>query len=152
MDSKRFSQIASAYPTLKIAVIGDFCLDRYLEIDPRRNEKSIETGLPVYNVTNVRSQPGGAGTVLNNLAALEVGSILPIGFVGDDAEGFELRRALKGLPGVNLDYFFESAQRCTFTYTKPLVVSARRQPRELSRFDRKNWTATPAARHRKLAD
>ena len=46
----------------------------------------------------------------------------PIGFCGDDGEGYELRRALAAMPGVNLEYFVETAQRRTFTYCKPLVV------------------------------
>ena len=61
MDSPRFNAIAERYPDLTIAVLGDFCLDRYLEIDPSKNETSLETGLPVHNVVNVRAQPGGAG-------------------------------------------------------------------------------------------
>ena len=40
---------------------------------------SIETGLEVFNVVNVRSQPGAAGTILNNLVALGVGEILDAG-------------------------------------------------------------------------
>ena len=42
-------------------MVGDFCLDRYLEIDPALAETSLETGLPVHNVVRVRSQPGGGG-------------------------------------------------------------------------------------------
>ena len=42
----------------------------------------------------VRAQPGGAGTILNNLVALGVGRIVPVGFCGDDGEGYELRREL----------------------------------------------------------
>ena len=78
-----------------MAVVGDFCLDRYLEIDPEKQEISIETGLAVHNVVNVRNQPGGAGTILNNLVALGVGEIYPVGFSGEDGEGYELRRALQ---------------------------------------------------------
>ena len=70
MNRERFEQITGRYPDMKIAIVGDFCLDRYLEIDPARAEISIETGLPVYNVVRVRSQPGAAGTILNNLVAL----------------------------------------------------------------------------------
>ena len=65
MDKQRFREITSQYPSLRIAVIGDYSLDRYLEIDPSKAETSIETGLPVHNVTRVRAQPGAAGTVLN---------------------------------------------------------------------------------------
>ena len=63
MTPARFQAVTSQYPGLRIAVVGDFCLDRYLEIDPARSEVSIETGLPVHNVVRVRAQPGGAGTV-----------------------------------------------------------------------------------------
>src|ERR1041384_1284234 len=122
MNSDRFEAITSQYPRLRVAVVGDFCLDRYLEIDPARQEVSIETGLPVYNVTNVRAQPGGAGTVLNNLAALGVGAIYPVGFAGEDGEGYELRRALAAKPGVRLDYFLPASDRHTFTYCKPLIL------------------------------
>ena len=94
MNLARFEAITGQYPQLRIAVVGDFCLDRYLEIDPARAETSIETGLPVYNVTRVRAQPGGAGTVLNNLIALGVGTLYPVGFAGEDGEGYELGRAL----------------------------------------------------------
>src|SRR5438552_6227094 len=95
MTGFRFKTITEKYSRLRIAIVGDFCLDRYLEIDPARQEISIETGLPVHNVVNVRSQPGAAGTILNNLVALGVGAIYPVGFCGTDGEGFELQRALR---------------------------------------------------------
>ena len=44
--------------------------------------------------------PAAAGTILNNLVALGVGRIVPVGFCGDDGEGYELRRELAALPGV----------------------------------------------------
>lgn len=143
LTSARFGQIAANYPSLKIALVGDFCLDRYLEIDPSRAEMSLETGLPVYNVVNVRAQPGGAGTVLSNLCALGVGEIFPLGFCADDGEGYELRRALAQLPGVTGEGLLVTNERRTFTYCKPLVVAPGELPRELNRLDTKNWTPTP---------
>ncbi len=109
MTPERLDAITGRYAALRIAVIGDFCLDRYLDIDPERAEVSIETGLPVRNVVQVRALPGGAGTVLNNLVALGVGTIHAVGFSGDDGEGFELRRALAALPGVQLGRFLTTA-------------------------------------------
>src|ERR1043166_4333102 len=105
MNAARLQTITETYPQLRIAVVGDFCLDRYLEIDPGRAETSIETGLPVHNVVNVRPQPGGAGTILNNLSALGIGTILPIGFAGNDGEGFELWNGLEQMPAVQLKHF-----------------------------------------------
>jgi rfaE bifunctional protein kinase chain/domain len=144
MDSARFNAIVERYPGLRIAVLGDFCLDRYLEIDPAKAEVSIETGLPVHNVVNVRAQPGGAGTIVNNLAALGVGTIFPVGLVGDDGEGYELSHALESLAGVRLKHFVRTRHRHTFTYCKPLVVEAGKPPVELNRLDLKNWTPTSA--------
>ena len=145
MTPERFQEITGRYGELRLAVVGDFCLDRYLEIDPARNETSIETGLPVYNVTKVRSQPGGAGTIVNNLAALEIGAIRPLGFAGEDGEGYELCRALAAIPGVRQNSFIQTSARHTFTYCKPLILEPGKIPRELNRLDQKNWTPTPAA-------
>lgn len=151
MTPERFQQITDAYKNLKVAVIGDFCLDRYLEIDTGRQEISIETGLPVYNVTRVRAQPGGAGTIVNNLVALGVGQIIPVGFCGDDGEGYELRRGLAALPGLTLEHFLTTTDRRTFTYCKPLLMHPGQPPEELNRLDSKNWTITPPALEAKLA-
>src|SRR5438128_651940 len=98
MSPDRVAAITSRYKGLRLAIVGDFCLDRYLEIDPAKNEISIETGLEVYNVVRTRSQPGGAGTILNNLLALGAGSASVVGFCGDDGEGYELLRALRKEP------------------------------------------------------
>lgn len=151
MNRERFQQITGRYRDLKIAIVGDFCLDRYLEIDPARAEISIETGLPVHNVVRVRSQPGAAGTILNNLVALGIGEIFAVGFCGEDGEGFELKRALAAQPTVNLEHFVTTPLRRTFVYCKPLVLEPGQPPRELNRLDSKNWTETPAELQRDLA-
>jgi rfaE bifunctional protein kinase chain/domain len=136
---------AQRYASLRLAVVGDFCLDRYFEIDPGRQEISLETGRGVHNVVRVRAQAGAAGTIVNNLVALGVGEIHAVGFAGMDGEGYELRRALACLPSVNLKHFVETDQRRTFTYGKPLVMHKDRPPEELDRLDSKNWTPTPDA-------
>lgn len=151
MTENRLREITLRYPELRIALVGDFCLDRYFEIDPALNEISIETGLTVYNVTRVRCQPGAAGTILNNLVALGAGEISLVGLTGDDGEGFELRRALQRLPGVKLDHLSTASERRTFTYSKPLVLEPGKTPVELNRLDIKNWGATPAHLAERLA-
>lgn len=152
MNAARFKSISERYAGLRVAVIGDFCLDRYLEIDPAKAEVSIETGLAVHNVIRVRAQPGGAGTIVNNLCALGAGEIHPVGIAGEDGEGWELRRALQNLPGVHMEHFISTPLRQTFTYTKPIQSAPGKSPVELNRFDFKNWTPTPASLENRLCE
>jgi len=150
MKPDRFAAITDGYSRLRLMVVGDFFLDRYLIIDPSKAEVSIETGLPVHNVVAVRSQPGAAGTIVNNLVALGVGEIRAVGYCGDDGEGYELRRALTD-HGVMLDDFLTVPTRRTPVYCKPLIVDGKTPPRELNRFDSKNWSVTPLELQRELA-
>lgn len=142
MKADRFDQITSGYGRLKVVVAGDYCLDRYLEIDPALEEVSLETSLPAHQVVNVRPQPGGAGTVLANVAALAPAEVGAVGVAGRDGEGYELARALRRL-GAKMNGFIRTSRRRTFTYTKPLVVRPGRPPEELSRLDIKDRTPTP---------
>ena len=152
MKRERFLEITERYGQLKIAIVGDFCLDRYFEIDPALSEVSIETNLEVHNVVNVRTQPGAGGTILNNLEALGVGEIVPIGFCGSDGEGWLLENALRERRNVCLDHFLRTDERKTFTYSKPLILAPGDVPRELNRLDQKNWTSTPESVSRVLVN
>ena len=145
MTPARFDEITGRYASLRVAVLGDYCLDRYLEIDPSIHEISIETGLPVHHVIRVRAQAGGAGTVVNNLSALGLGEIHAIGFCGEDGEGYELRRALQATRGVQLGGFHASPDVRTFTYCKPILVTPGAPPQELNRLDSRNWKPTSDA-------
>jgi bifunctional ADP-heptose synthase (sugar kinase/adenylyltransferase) len=132
--------ILSRLPSLTIGVLGDLFLDRYLDIDASRTEPSVETGLDAYQVVRVRSYPGAAGTVINNLVALGVGQVLPIAVIGDDGEGHELRQALGRMPAVDQAGIISVRERRTPTYTKPMLAEAGAPPRELNRLDIKNRT------------
>jgi rfaE bifunctional protein kinase chain/domain len=132
-------RVLATVPGKTVGVLGDLFLDRYLDIDPALNEPSVETGRTAYQVVRVRGYPGAAGTVVNNLAALGVGRVYPIGYVGDDGEGYELRQALKRLPAVAEGGVFTAADRRTPTYTKPMLGAE-----ELNRLDIKNRVPTPA--------
>lgn len=144
MTCNRFDALLQSIATLRIGIVGDFSLDRYFDIDPAHHEISIETGLPVHNVTRVRCQPGASGNITANLAALGTSQLFPVGYSGDDGEGFELRRALQRIPGVDLTHFQTTPERQTFTYSKPLLHHPGQPPEELSRLDLKNRTPTPA--------
>ncbi len=152
LTDEKIEQILQRIPSLRVGVLGDLFLDRYLDLDATLTEPSIETGLDAYQVVNVRSYPGAAGTVINNLAALGVGNILPIAVIGDDGEGYELRQALQRLPAVDQLSIFLDGSRRTPTYCKPMLGRPGETPRELNRLDFKNRTPLPAESEKFVLD
>jgi len=126
--------ILDQFPTKRIAVVGDFFLDKYLVIDAAQEEPSLETGLPAHQVAEIRNSPGAAGTVVNNLVALDAGKVAAFGVIGDDGNGFELRSALSQ-QGVDVSSLFADARIFTPTYMKPVRRDATGNETELSRLD-----------------
>lgn len=135
LDSIRLQQLLSPFSQLKIALLGDLFLDRYLEIPHDRFELSIETGLEAYQVTRVRNVPGALGTLLNNLTALGVGRLLPVTVIGDDGQGYDLIQALQTMPAVDRTFVLRDPERLTPTYTKPLRQTETGSWTELNRLD-----------------
>jgi len=150
MERQRLEAILNDFPKLRIAVVGDFFLDKWLEIDRSLDEPSLETNLIAYQVVAKRCYAGAAGTVLSNLAALEVGKLYALGFLGDDGEGFEMLRILKTL-GINADALFTSGEVMTPTYTKP-VFRRENGLEETHRMDHRNIRPTPADLEQKIID
>lgn len=138
LTDSSLEQILERLPGMTIGVVGDLFLDRYLDIDSALTEPSVETGLDAYQVVGVRSQPGAAGTVINNLIALDVGSVVAMSVIGDDGEGYELRQALETLQRVDLASVWTDPSRRTPTYCKPMLHQASLLPRELNRLDFKS--------------
>ncbi len=136
MDKAKLEGILSSLPDIKVAVFGDFFLDRYFEIDARLAEVSIETGLTAHQIVGKRLSPGAAGTVVSNLKALGVGEVICVGVIGIDGEGFELKRGLSRI-GANIKYLIEREDRFTPCYTKPMLNENGKE-RELERLDIKN--------------
>jgi rfaE bifunctional protein kinase chain/domain len=142
LTARSLKNILDRIPNLTIGVLGDLFLDRYLDIDAALTEPSIETGLDAYQVVRVRSYPGAAGTVINNLVALGVKQIYAIALIGDDGEGYELLQALTNQRRVHTERVFRIADKTfrTPTYTKPMLQEPGRPLRELNRLDVKNHT------------
>jgi rfaE bifunctional protein kinase chain/domain len=136
MDAARLKRLLERFPNLTVLVAGDFFLEKYLDIDHKLSEPSLETGLEAYQVTGVRRYAGAAGTVVNNLRALGV-TVLALGVVGEDGEGDDLRRALAA-SGVAGDSLISAAGRFTPTYLKPMLQMGGAPATELNRFDTKN--------------
>lgn len=143
LSDARLEELISRFVHARIAVVGDFFLDKYLEVDPNLVEVSLETGKRAHQVVDIRCSPGAAGTVVCNLAALGTGQLHAVGFTGDDGEGFDLRKELTTL-GCSTDHLQVAADRRTPTYLKPRDAQAASLAGEHSRYDTKNRCATPA--------
>lgn len=135
--------LLAGLPALRIAVVGDFFLDRYFVVDPRLDEPSLETGLSAHQVVQLRGSPGAAGTIVNNLVSLGVGQIHVVGIIGNDGHGFELRQRLAESPAV-VDHLIVSNDRFTPTYIKPMHRVGEGE-QEHERFDILNRSPTPAS-------
>lgn len=136
MNHHLLDTIFKKISSVRAAVIGDFCLDAYYFLDDEEGEPSVETGLPVRLIKSFRYDPGGAGNVARNLAALGVRSVHAFGLAGDDIFGHELVRLLNA-SGVRTDHMvFPPGGWLTNVYTK-IYRSGREEPR----FDTENLKA-----------
>ncbi len=144
MQLDRLQALLGQFPTRRIAVVGDFFLDKYLEIDPALAEPSLETGRVAHQVIGIRRSPGAAGTVVNNLAALGAGQLHAIGAIGDDGEGYDLCQGLEQLK-CSTDGLLRCSDMMTPTYLKPCDTGIQGLEGEHSRYDTKNRRPTSDA-------
>ena len=108
------------FAKLRVLVVGDLMLDRYLTGDVDRI--SPEAPVPVLRQSGSYHRPGGAANVAMNLAGLGVHALL-CGAVGNDADGNALRASLHA---ANVDTAAVIA--CSLpTITKTRVVSRTQQ-------------------------
>lgn len=87
-------EIIEDFPKAKITVIGDVMIDRYIKGRVRRI--SPEAPVPVIEVTDEKSSPGGAANVAANIRALGASCEL-ISVVGEDKRADELINMMKGI-------------------------------------------------------
>ncbi len=126
-----------------ITVFGDYCLDKYVYSNPLRDEVSLETGLPAYQVHKVETYPGIGGTITNNLRSLGA-KVFCIGLLGDDGDGFQVKRLLEAI-GANTEYMVQSDLRMTNVYLKPMRGASKDSCKESNRLDFRNFEKTPEA-------
>ncbi|WP_419806464.1 bifunctional D-glycero-beta-D-manno-heptose-7-phosphate kinase/D-glycero-beta-D-manno-heptose 1-phosphate adenylyltransferase HldE [Terriglobus sp.] len=121
------------FRSLRVLVVGDLMLDRYVEGDVERI--SPEAPVPVLRQVREYSRPGGAANVAMNLAGLGLQTSL-CGRLGVDAAGAELRQLVQEA-GVHAENVIASAAA---TITKTRVVSRTQQ---LLRLDVETREAPP---------
>ncbi len=113
----RAAEIIGRFPSIRVAVVGDVMLDRYLIGDIERI--SPEAPVPVVHVSSRRDAPGGAANVAANVAAAGARCHL-VGVVGSDAAGEALRGALRA-SGVADARLHTVAGRPTTTKTRVIA-------------------------------
>lgn len=127
MNSERLETILARIQQLRIAVMGDFALDFYFDIQTSTGEYSIETAKEVHLASQPRAYLGGAGNVAKNLAVLGA-QVSAFGVRGNDLFGREMAHQMTAL-GINATNIKE-IDIDTPTYSKPL-----RNQEELNRID-----------------
>ena len=123
-----------------ITVFGDYCLDKYLYIDPARDETSVETGLTAYQAAWKTLYPGAGGTITNNLRSLGV-NVHCVGLVGNDGEGYDLLQCLQRI-GADTEWMVQSDTIPTNTYMKPMRRGATGTYSEMNRIDIRHFRET----------
>lgn len=144
LSQSRLAELLKKFSSVRIAVVGDYFLDKYLDLEPSMEETSVETGRPAHQVVDIRTFPGCAGTVVSNLASLGVKTLHAIGFRGDDGEGYDLEKRLHAL-GCHTEHLHAVGDRHTPTYLKPRDCNDASLAGEHDRYDTKNRTSTSTA-------
>lgn len=140
---KRLLQLVRQMRGRRLAVIGDWMLDRYLW--GTANRISPEAAVPVVEFVEQRDRPGGAGNVAANLAALGA-RVYAFGVIGADEAGNALRGRLRGM---KLDGrgIIELKGRPTTLKTR---IMARQQ--QVVRIDRETRMPLPENRQTELSN
>ncbi|MBE7438518.1 MAG: D-glycero-beta-D-manno-heptose-7-phosphate kinase [Spirochaetales bacterium] len=133
LTRERADQLFQGFQKARILVVGDFMLDEY--IHGRVDRISPEAPVPIVVEDRRRYLPGGAGNVVQNLAALGA-EIYLAGQIGDDPDGQRLKDLL--LPGCRAATF-TVADRCTTRKTRILAGN-----QQVCRLDTEKAAPLPA--------
>ncbi len=130
MQESEIRFIFDKISTLRVGVIGDFAVDFYYDLQRKTGETSLETHQEVWWGSRPRTSLGAAGNVVQNLAALGVGTLKVFGAVGCDVYGREMLHLMQGLGVDTAGIRIQESGWETCAYTKPLD-----QGTELNRVD-----------------
>ena len=134
MKKEQLQKILADINGVKIAVIGDFCLDAYWFIDEAMSEISVETNQATRPVRTQKYSLGGAGNVTNNLAAMNIKDIRAFGVIGTDPFGAEMVRVMKATGIEPRNLLIQEENWYTHAYAKPYI-----DDKELNRVDFGNY-------------
>jgi len=121
MEKSQLESVLNDIAKVKIAIVGDFCLDAYWFIDESKSEISIETGRKTRPICTQKYSLGGAGNVAGNISALGVKEIFAFGVVGVDPFAAEMKKIMEKT-GIHTEYILTQEEDwSTHVYAKPYV-------------------------------
>lgn len=119
LHGARLTELLSAFPNARVAILGDIMLDRYVWGDV--NRISQEAPVPIVEVKRESVRFGAAANVADNIASLGASAAL-LGVVGDDEPGRRLLSML-GERGVDTENVVVCAGRPTTTKMRIIAHS-----------------------------
>jgi D-beta-D-heptose 7-phosphate kinase/D-beta-D-heptose 1-phosphate adenosyltransferase len=127
-------QKLDSFRPVKVALVGDFLLDRYVYGDVERINQ--EAPVPILQIVRSQSLVGGAGNVAAAVPAL--GShVVCLGVVGNDAGGDELCKLLADA-GADASRLLHLADRPTSIKTRFVGLAQHRSAQQMLRVDDEN--------------
>jgi len=109
LNPRVVQQLIAKFSALKILVLGDFMLDRFIWGHVERI--SPEAPVPVVDVVGESTSLGGAGNVVQNIRAMGA-QVVPIGIIGRDNAAAKIVELL-GSAGVNAEDMLRSERHTT---------------------------------------
>ncbi len=134
IDKKVIERYLRSAKGKTILVVGDLMVDKYISGKVRRI--SPEAPVPVLEVSEEWSLPGGAANVALNIQRLGANAIIA-GYVGEDSSGKELIHMLSAAD-IDVSAIISSAAVCTTVKTRVLTAC-----QQIVRFDRENILEEP---------
>ncbi len=143
----RLLQIADAMQGRRVVVWGDIVADRFIYGTPKR----ISREAPVLILRQYRDDVllGGGGNAIHNIAALG-GVPVPVGVLGDDAEGSALLACLAER-GVDCASILRVARYRTPTKTRILGGMPHATRQQIVRYDVEDFVALDAKERESIA-
>ena len=141
MDPDRFARIAAGFGAVRVVIVGDLMLDRYVAGPADR--VSPEAPVPVVRVDREWDAVGGAANVAANVRALGARCDV-IGVLGEDAPGEAVKSALTALGAI---------PRCARDGSRHTTVKTRvlARDQQVVRIDREESAPVPDAVAAELA-
>jgi rfaE bifunctional protein kinase chain/domain len=145
-ETQQLFKIVDRFARQKIAVWGDLILDEHLYGRTRRISREAPVLILIYQDRELSL--GGAGNSLQNLRALGAHPI-PVGVIGDDAEGQIIINILKALK-IPTKYLFKEKDYLTPLKTRILAGEENTRKQQILRIDRERKVPESAALKEKM--